>query len=68
MAKQYELNEKDIDSVLRYLKLTDPEHATAEWAIGILEYMHETMDSLSFDNPELLDKIVEDFKNKKTTT
>ena len=30
MASDYELNEKDIDSVLNFLKLTDPANATIE--------------------------------------
>lgn len=33
----YEINEKDIDTVLGILKRTDPENATPEMAIAILE-------------------------------
>ena len=32
----YDLNEKDIDAVLRYMKLNDPEHATPERAVRFL--------------------------------
>jgi len=28
MAKEYKLNEQDIDSVLRFLNINDPEYAT----------------------------------------
>lgn len=37
MADDYEINEKDIDSVIRFLKTVDPENATPEMAINILE-------------------------------
>lgn len=67
MAKQYELNEKDIDTVLNILKRTDPEHATPEWAIRILEYLYTTLNDMSFDDPERLDSLVEDARNKLTS-
>lgn len=64
MAKQYELNEKDIDTVLNILKRNDPEHATPEWAIRILEHLYTTLDDVSFDDPERLDRIIEDASKK----
>jgi CelD/BcsL family acetyltransferase involved in cellulose biosynthesis len=36
MTKRYELNEKDIDTVLKILRLSNP-NATPEMAIDILE-------------------------------
>ena len=65
MAEDYEINEKDIDSVLRYLKLTDPENATPEMAITILEEMQATSHTLSHTDPALLEKIYKDVKEKK---
>ena len=32
----YDLNEKDIDAVLRYMQLNDPEHASPERAVRFL--------------------------------
>lgn len=32
----YYLNEQDIDAVLRYMQLNDPEHATPERAVRFL--------------------------------
>lgn len=64
MAKEYELNEKDIDSVLNYLKLTDPEHATPEMAISILDYMYAIQERLSFDDPERLEAVIQGWKKK----
>lgn len=39
MSNKYELNEQDIDSAIRWLKIHDPEHSTPEDAIGLLETM-----------------------------
>lgn len=65
MSEPYELNEKDIDSVLNFLKQTDPEHATAEIAIGLLEYMQATVHKMAHDDPDSLSKLYEDFKRSK---
>lgn len=64
MTKEYELNEKDIDSVLNYLKLTDPKHATPEMAIAILDYMYATQERMSFDDPEQLEAVIQGWKKK----
>lgn len=59
----YEINEKDIDTVLNILKKSDPEHATPEMAISILENMQATFHELRHIEPELLVKIYEDLVN-----
>jgi hypothetical protein len=41
MAKKYEIIEKDIDSAIRWLQIHDPEHATPEDAIGLLETLQQ---------------------------
>lgn len=65
MADHYEISEKDIDSVLKFLELTDPEHAMPEMAIEILETMQASVHELAHDDPELLVKIYEQVKNNK---
>ena len=65
MANNYELNEADIDSVLNYLKLTDPENATPEMAIAILEHMQATVHTLAHEDPDLLEKMYRQVKAKK---
>ncbi len=37
MSKDYEINEGDIDSVIRFLKIHNPENATPEKAIALLD-------------------------------
>lgn len=65
MAKQYELNEKDIDSTIRYLKTIDPENATPEMAIAFLEQLQASVHILAHTNPELLEKIYRDLKESR---
>ncbi len=64
-AGNYQITEKDIDVVLRFLKATDPEHATPEMAIEILEHLHTTFHTMSHTDPDALAKIYEDLKKQK---
>jgi hypothetical protein len=57
MAKKYEINDHDIESVLRYLKYYDPENATSEKAISLLEDLQQGLHGMAHHNPELLDKL-----------
>lgn len=65
MAKGYELNEKDIDSVIRYLKIHDPKNATPEKALAMLEDLQAFFHNISHENPELLEKLYEELENKR---
>jgi len=58
---RYQINEKDIDSMLNYLKAKDPEHATPEMAIELLEYLQATFHTMQHENPDMLAKIYDDF-------
>lgn len=57
MSDNYEINEKDIDTVIRFLKINDPENATPEKAISLLEDLQAGVHKLSHTNPELLEKL-----------
>lgn len=63
----YEINEKDIDSVINYLRINDPENATPEKAIAFLEELQSGLHMLEHTNPDLLDKIYDDIKRKDNT-
>jgi len=66
MAKGYQINEKDIDSMLHYLKLTDPSNATPEIAIAKLEDMYAVSHTLFHQlDPDTLDKFYNNLKKKK---
>jgi len=62
---KYQINEKDIDTTLNFLKKTDPEHATPEMAIELLEYLQETFHTMGHEDLGKLEKLYEDFKKQK---
>ncbi len=64
----YEINEKDIDSVIRYLKIHDPENATPEKAISMLEDLQAFIHGVGHDNPELLEKMLKDMSGENKPT
>ena len=64
MAKDYEINERDVQSVIHFLELNDPEHATPEMAISILEHMMATYHTIAHQDPEVLVKMYEEVTDK----
>lgn len=65
MPQRYELNEKDIDSVIRYLKIVDPDNATPERAIALLEDLQAGTHMLAHDNPELLEQLYRELEQPR---
>jgi hypothetical protein len=65
MPKPYELNEKDIDSALRFLEIFDPENATPEMAIELLEEMQAGIHTMSHENPDLMEQTYVELRAKK---
>lgn len=47
----YNLNEQDIDAVLRYMKLHDPEHASPERAVRFLVTWKKSLRERDIDSP-----------------
>ena len=66
-STKYEINEKDIDAVLRFLKTTDPENATPEKAIEILEKWQAGVHMLGHVNPEALEELHKELEKAKKT-
>lgn len=65
MAENYEINEKDIEVALRYLKYNDSENATRENAIAMLQDLKSGFHSMARDNPDLLLKLQEEIDRNK---
>lgn len=61
----YEITEKDIDTVLGILKRSDPENATPEMAIAVLEEIQMRVHELGHTNPEKLIEIYKKLKKEK---
>ena len=47
----YDLNEQDIDAVLRYMKLHDPENASPERAVRFLVTWKKSLRERDIDSP-----------------
>jgi hypothetical protein len=65
MAKGYEINEKDIKGAINFLKYTDPEHATPEMAIELLEYLQKNYHTLAHTDLNKLTEIYNELKETK---
>lgn len=65
MSDGYQINEKDIDGVLAFLKATDPENATPEMAIALLEFYKVKFHELAHTDLSKLEEIYEEFKKDK---
>ena len=57
MASDYELNEKDIDTALAWLKINDPENATPEKAITMIEEAMASAHMLGHHDPTQLEQL-----------
>lgn len=67
MSKEYHYSEADIDWMIEYIKSIDPENATPEMAIKMLENEYAKNHKLSHENPEVLEAIYADIQKKKET-
>lgn len=61
MNDSYELNEKDIESTLNFLRIYDPKNATPEKAIAFLEYMYVSTHMMQHTDPKALEELYEVF-------
>lgn len=66
MKDFYDVNDKDIESVLNYLRIFEPENATREYATEFLKYMKLSARRTGFTDPDELDKQLEAFKKSKS--
>lgn len=49
----YQINEKDIETVIRYLKIHDPKNADRDYAIQYLESLQGVASEIAQNNSEL---------------
>ena len=65
MTKNYDYPEADIEAMIDYIRSFDPDNATPVMAILMLENEYAKNHLMSHDNPELLEQIYQDLKNKQ---
>lgn len=61
----YEVNEKDIQGVLKYLELFHPENANREFAEELLRYFKAASRRMALTDPDALDKLYDEFTSEK---
>lgn len=61
----YEVNEKDIQGVLKYLELFHPENANHEFAEELLRYFKAVSRRLALTDPDALDMLYDAFMKEK---
>lgn len=61
---EYQITKEDVQTMLKYLRLNVPEHATPEKAIYLLEQQHLHYKNLEELYPELIENILKDFEAK----
>lgn len=67
MSNGYQLNEKDIEGTIRFLKTIDPEKATPEMAIALLEHFKGAFHELAHTDPKKLEEILDNLQKKQET-
>lgn len=65
MEDFYDINDKDIEGVLNYLRIFEPENANREYATEFLKYMKLSARRTGSTNPDELDKQLAAFKKSK---
>ncbi|MCA9333234.1 hypothetical protein KC960_03425 [Candidatus Saccharibacteria bacterium] len=56
---------KDIEMVVNYLKIHQPENATPEYAAAMLDFLQTNLHDLAQNDPEQLLNLYESFKADK---
>lgn len=62
---KYGIDENDIDTVINFLKRTDPENATPEKAIALLEDLQAGIHQIGHDDPKKLEEMLTSLQNEK---
>lgn len=67
MAEEYQYTEADIDKMIAYIKTVDPDNATPEMAIKMLETEYAKNHLMAHENPEVHEAIYNDFKKNSAS-
>jgi hypothetical protein len=65
MDHEYHINEKDIQAVIRYLQIHDPENADRDYAIQLIEAMQEFGSEVAHTDETLAEAIRAATQKKK---
>lgn len=63
--QEQEFEEKDIEGVIRWLKINDPKNANRETAISLLQDLKSGFHNMAHSNPDLLNQLKQDLDSDK---
>ena len=66
MTKEYEISNKDIESMVNYLRIFHPKNATKDYAVEMLEYLKASYHRLASTDPDALEELYSAFEKSKT--
>lgn len=66
MADFYDINDKDIESIVNYLRIFQPEDANREFATEFLKYLKLTYRRAGRIDPDELEKQLEAYNKSRT--
>jgi hypothetical protein len=62
----YEVTEKDIEGMLKYLHIFHPDNANRDFAIEFLKYWKTVYRRIGSTDPDALDKLYEAFEQSRS--
>ena len=65
LPDEFELSEQDIDKMLNWLRIFDPDNATPEQAIAFLVDTRVSIHQYAHDNPEKIEELYKKFKSQQ---
>jgi len=65
LPDEYELSEQDIDKMLNWLRIFDPDNATPEQAIAFLVDARVSIHEYAHNKPEKIEELYKNFKSQQ---
>jgi hypothetical protein len=66
MEDFYDINDKDIESMVNYLRIFEPENANREYATEFLKYLKLSTRRTGRFNPDELSELLKAFKKSRS--
>ncbi|MCY3853651.1 MAG: hypothetical protein OXF77_00035 [Thaumarchaeota archaeon] len=61
----YKITEKDIQTVINFLKREDPNNANRQYALEVLEILHATIKTAVSNDPDFAEELYKALKQKQ---
>lgn len=61
----YQITDEDVDAVVRYLEIYNPERASREYARAMLEYIKSGLHGVARNNPDDIEAMFEAYEQSR---